>query len=190
MFKRSEFKIVPLIYLFFFIVVMFIPNFGYAQQIYYVTSQGDDSKPGNSESSAWRTIAKVSSMIFNPGDVVSFKSGQKFADAILNCKTGVTYNTYGGLERAIIGDSLKNISTDATIQIDNEYVTLNNLKIYGYINSGRVIAATKGYLTIDDCEIVGGLNPHLSKTIGIDMPTGAAHDLVFKEIKSTVLDLE
>ena len=78
-----------------------------AQEIYYVSSQGDDSKPGNSESSAWRTIAKVSSMSFNPGDIVSFKSGQKFNDAVLNCKQGVTYNTYGGSEKAIIGDSLE-----------------------------------------------------------------------------------
>ena len=184
MFKRSEVKVVlsALIYLFFFII-MLVPNFGYAQQIYYVSSQGDDSKPGNSESTAWRTIAKVSSMSFNSGDIVSFKSGQKFNDAVLNCKQGVTYNTYGGSEKAIIGDNLRNTSSDATIQINYEYVTLSNIKIYGYSNSNRVIIAGRGHLNIEDCEIVGGENAHADRTIGIDIPTDAGHDLSFQRNK-------
>ncbi len=41
---------------------------------YYVTSHGDDLKSGNSDLSAWKTIAKVNSMNFNPGDIVSFKT--------------------------------------------------------------------------------------------------------------------
>ena len=125
MFKRVRFITVSSIgFYIMFLMLTLIPNIGKAQEIYYVSSQGDDSKPGNSESTAWRTIAKVNSMNFNPGDVVGFKSDREFSDAILNCKTGVTYTTYGGTTKAIIGDSLGNLITSTTIQINNENVTL------------------------------------------------------------------
>lgn len=148
-------------------LIIFSTEIVSAQSVYYVSSQGDDSKTGISESSAWRTIGKVNSVRFNPGDIVNFKSGQKFWDAVLDCKTGVTYTTYGGSAKAVIGDSVGTEISDATIQINNENVTIRNLKIYGYANAARVIVYTKGGLTIDNCEIIGGKNSHDFYAIGI-----------------------
>ena len=168
MFKRVRFTTVSSIgFCIFFFILVLIPNLGKAHETYYVSSQGDDSRPGNSESNAWRTIAKVSSMNFNPGDIVSFKSGQNFADAMLICKQGVTYTTYNGSAKAIIGDSLGSISTTATVQINQTGVELNNLKIYGYANASAVIKYGAGGIIIDNCEIVGGLNAHANYTVGI-----------------------
>ena len=86
-------------------MLLLIPNSGYAQTIYYVSSQGDDTNPGTTESSSWKTITKVNSRSFSAGDFVNFKGGQRFADAVLLTKSGVTYTSYG-TGQAIIGDSV------------------------------------------------------------------------------------
>lgn len=87
-----------------------------------------------------------------------FKSAEQFDDAILAPKQNQSYGTYGGSEKAIIGDSSFSgfTSYTNTIIINNENVTLNNLKIYGYANGGNIITFSKGNLIISNCEISGG----------------------------------
>src|SRR3981081_4451225 len=36
---------------------------------------GDDRNPGNAPSTAWKTLAKINSTFFHPGDRILFKSG-------------------------------------------------------------------------------------------------------------------
>ena len=130
----------------------------HAQTTYYVTNDGT----GN-----FLTIAQVNSASLNPGDIVSFKGGEQFTDATLNCKTGVTYNSYG-TGRAVIGDSSL-CANNPTIQVDVEDVTIDNLKIFGnnVIADGSIILYTKGGLTIEDCEIIGGHNSHEKWSSGL-----------------------
>nr|WP_319509289.1 right-handed parallel beta-helix repeat-containing protein [uncultured Draconibacterium sp.] len=45
---------------------------------YYVSASGDDGNSGTSESLAWRSLAKVSSTTFKPGDQVLFRKGDTF----------------------------------------------------------------------------------------------------------------
>ena len=139
------------------VILVILTSISYSQINYFVAKNGT----GN-----FSTVAQVNSASLNPGDIVSFKSGDRFADAVLSCKQGVTYTSYG-TGQAIIGDSLKYISPDNTIWIDNEGVTLKNLKIYGYRQSNRVIRITKGNLTIDGCTIIGGLEAHERAATGI-----------------------
>ena len=146
--KGNRFYSLPTVGIFLTFFIMLIPHLGIAQNIYYVSSQGDDSKQGTTELSAWKTIAKVNSINFSPGDIVNFKSDQKFSDAILNCQTGVTYTSYGGIGETIIGDSLDNTSTSTTVQIDKEDILLNNLKIYGYKNAQYVLPLQKEVLLL------------------------------------------
>ncbi|KIO75551.1 hypothetical protein TH53_20100 [Pedobacter lusitanus] len=43
--------------------------------VYYVDPNGDDNNDGKSTAQAWKTIDKVNTIIFNPGDQILFKSG-------------------------------------------------------------------------------------------------------------------
>jgi hypothetical protein len=45
---------------------------------YFVSPKGNDSKSGTSTSQAWRTINKVNSKQFSPGDRIYFQGGQTF----------------------------------------------------------------------------------------------------------------
>ena len=42
---------------------------------YYVDPDGNDDNSGTSPTSAWKTLAKVDSTTFRPGDQILFKSG-------------------------------------------------------------------------------------------------------------------
>lgn len=46
-----------------------------AAEYYVDSSAGSDSNPATSPSAPWKTIAKVNSVRFSPGDVISFKRG-------------------------------------------------------------------------------------------------------------------
>ncbi|NIU55196.1 MAG: hypothetical protein GWN67_01950, partial [Phycisphaerae bacterium] len=50
---------------------------------YYVDSQnGDDNNTGTSEDSPWKTLDKVSSMTFQPGDNIYFKRGSSYEGSV------------------------------------------------------------------------------------------------------------
>lgn len=42
---------------------------------YYISPDGDDSNTGLSEQAAWKTLEKVNSMTFEPGDAIRFEAG-------------------------------------------------------------------------------------------------------------------
>jgi hypothetical protein len=49
---------------------------------YYVSPTGNDNNPGNSPSSAWRTLGKASGATFNAGDKLLLEGGQTFAGTL------------------------------------------------------------------------------------------------------------
>ena len=81
---------------------------------YYVSSSlGDDTNAGTSESTPWKTLAKVSSIEFMPGDTILLKSGDIWneelvlsgngaIDAQSNTVTPITISSYGDGNRPII----------------------------------------------------------------------------------------
>jgi Right handed beta helix region len=68
---------------------------------YYVDAHtGSDLNPGTSSEAAWRTIARVNSSAFNPGDSILFRRGQTWRDMLLITSSGqemnpITYGAYG-----------------------------------------------------------------------------------------------
>lgn len=50
---------------------------------YYISTAGNDENDGTSIASAWRTIAKVNSWSYKPGDAVFFEGGKTFIGSIL-----------------------------------------------------------------------------------------------------------
>ena len=54
-------------------------SFGKLQsRVFFISNTGDDSNSGTSENNAWRTIQKVSSFKFKPGDIIQFRGGDLF----------------------------------------------------------------------------------------------------------------
>ena len=59
---------------------------------YYIKNGGNDRANGLSDANAWATINKVNSVNFADGDIIQFKRGQTFDDAVLTLG-GVTNPT-------------------------------------------------------------------------------------------------
>ena len=77
------------------------------QKTYYVSPSGDDGASGLSAGSAWKTLDKVNSTVFKPGDRILFKSGGVWHGQLKMQGSGaegkpITLSSYGGGKRPVI----------------------------------------------------------------------------------------
>ena len=68
--------------------------------IYYISTDGDDNNSGLSPDQAWKTIEKVNTSTFIPGDRILFKRGEEWRETLVVSSSGsssgyITYGTYG-----------------------------------------------------------------------------------------------
>lgn len=87
--------------------------------IYYVSNNGNDDNNGQSPSSAWKTIDKLNSLLyeFNPGDVILFERGDLFRGNLEpapgNSGNWIKYSSYGSGGKPILSGSIQlNSSAD------------------------------------------------------------------------------
>lgn len=75
-----------------------------AQNMYYVSENGDDEAPGTSEASAWQTLEKVNAGMssFHKGDKILFKRGDTFKGRLAVTQSGVSIGAYGQGEKPVI----------------------------------------------------------------------------------------
>ncbi len=95
-----------IIFLIIFFGVLFFAKISQAAT-YYVSTSGNDSNSGTSESSPWKTISKVNSSTFQPGDNILFKRGETWREALAVPSNGsagnpITFGAYGSREKPII----------------------------------------------------------------------------------------
>jgi len=75
---------------------------------YYVDATGgSDSNDGLSEANAWKTISKVNSSSFNPGDSILFKRGEVWREQLTIPSSGssgnpITFGAYGSGDNPLI----------------------------------------------------------------------------------------
>ncbi len=97
----------------FFLILAF--NYSYADQ-YYVSNAGDDLNSGTSPDSPWKTLEKVNSKDFEPGDTIHFNKGDLWRGQLIPSsgdESGfVTYTSYGeGRKPQILGSvSMNNVN--------------------------------------------------------------------------------
>ena len=73
---------------------------------YYVKNSGSDSAAGTSDATAWKTISKVNSFVFSPGDDVYLLDGDTWQEQLIIDWSGTsgdrvvvgTYYMNGGTE--------------------------------------------------------------------------------------------
>ena len=103
------------------------PNAVSAGNTFYVdVVHGNDGNDGRSPASSWKSIAKVNSSTFRPGDQVLFLRGQDWREQLIVPSSGssgatITFGNYGtGPAARILGSESKNSSIDWS----NESVSL------------------------------------------------------------------
>ena len=77
------------------------------QKTYFVSPDGNDAASGLSVKDAWRSIAKVNSFVFQPGDKVLFESGKTFYGQPKVQGSGteeapIVLSSFGGAARPVI----------------------------------------------------------------------------------------
>jgi len=80
---------------------------------YYVSTSGSDTNNGLSTGAPWKTINKINSMSFQPGDSILFKRGEIWNEGITFRLTSsgteaapINYSAYGSGEKPIISGAL------------------------------------------------------------------------------------
>jgi hypothetical protein len=113
---------------------------------YYVSSSGDDSNAGNSESSPWKTIEKANTAtqaggLLQPGGKVLFRRGDTFIGQLLVGTSGTPDNpieisSYGSGEKPIltgVGANMGNNSNGDAIEVvkitNGSHIIMSDLQI-------------------------------------------------------------
>lgn len=76
------------------------PKSGIGQDYYIDSGSGDDNNSGTSENSPWKTLDKVSSITFQPGDNIYFKRGSSYEGSVTingdgSASNPITISAYG-----------------------------------------------------------------------------------------------
>lgn len=109
-FLNSSILIVNRKITFFFGIFFFIFSFflnGLATTYYIDATNGNDNNDGLSQATAWKTIAKVNSSNFLPGDFILFKRGEIWRELLTVPSSGapgnpITFGAYGSCDKPII----------------------------------------------------------------------------------------
>lgn len=101
--------------------------------VYYVSSEGNDSNSGQSESQAWQSLQRVSEHSFSPGDTLFFNSGDEFTGTL-----NLDSNDAGTPEQRLVitsygrGKARINGLDGAAVYADScHFFSLENLTLYG-----------------------------------------------------------
>ena len=114
-------------------LLLFATLQSYAAVYYVDASYGNDNNNGQSQGSAWKTIDKVNSHTFYPGDSILFKRGGDWNGDCLEIKWSgssvnpLTVGAYGSGNKPIISGLKKTASSSW-----NYYSTVGSLNVYRY----------------------------------------------------------
>ena len=124
---------------------------------YHVDSVGgSDGNDGVSMATPWKTLSRVSSMTFGPGDGVLFKRDCQFTGTLILHGNGastapITIDAYGkGNKPVIIGDGTED-GTGAIRLEDISHYLIQNLEIQAPCTSGMILQGCS-YVTVRDCD--------------------------------------
>ena len=101
---------------------------------YYVSNNGDNDASGTTKETAWRTIGKVNSITFSPGDSILFETGSTWRTTLIINESGepgnfIVYSRYGsGNNPKIIGsDKAEDWTATGTTNVWQSATMLENL---------------------------------------------------------------
>ena len=135
---------------------------------YFVSADGSDSASGLSVAEAWKTLDKVNSMTFQPGDRILLKSGDTWHGQLFLKGSGsegspIILSSYGGDARPVINIGA---AEGAGVRIHNEsWWEISNIEVTSYAapelgigRQGIVVTASEpgkvfNHFVVRDCYI-------------------------------------
>ena len=102
---------------------------------YYVSNTGSDSSSGTSTGSPWKTVSKVNSRSFSPGDNILFERGDQWMEQLNNSSDGtsgnyITYGAYGTGNKPVIDLNTPGLA-NAIYNGSNSWIIYENFEIIG-----------------------------------------------------------
>lgn len=125
-----------------------------ADTAYYVdATAGNDSNPGTL-AAPWKTISKVNSVTFSPGDTILFKCGESWTTTLLTPSSGtsdsyITYGAYGTGSKPII----RGLNVTG-----KSYVVVQDIEFKNDSNDYPVFISGSNHIRILDCNIFADTN--------------------------------
>jgi len=152
-----------------------IGDLGDTGTTYYVdATSGSDTNTGAEPASAWKSLAKVNSTTFRPGDRILFKSGAVWAGQLWPKGSGtaghpITIDKFGGDVFPLINGA--GLAEDAVLLKNQEYWEIRNLAI---TNTGSAPAVRRGVNLI--AENIGDLHHLYLEGLNIRDVNGSEKD--------------
>ncbi len=140
---------------------------GVSPNDYYVAENGDDSKDGKSPETAWKSLDKVNSTTFAPGDVIHFKGGNVWTGQLWPKGSGtsenrITLTSYGEGRPRINGNGTGRATVDAD---ETRGDTNSNSK--EQVVSGAIQLVDQEYWIIENFEVTNKRVGYASNRSGI-----------------------
>jgi len=137
---------------------------------YYVSPEGDDSRSGKSPSKAWKSIDRVNTHDFEPGEEILFKGKEIFQGTVIFTSEDagtrnqrIMLSSYGEGRAMIRGSEEEGLRADSC-----HYLTIENLEFEG---SGRKTGNVSDGVLIRDCDavILNDLDTHGFQKSGVHL---------------------
>lgn len=119
-------KLISKVAIFNIIFLCLIYSIGWTATYYVDATNGNDGYDGHSEVTPWKTIAKINSSRFNPGDQILFKRGEVWRETLIVPSSGATGNpiifgAYGSGNKLVIsGADIISEWSDDSYYVNNQ----------------------------------------------------------------------
>jgi len=133
------------------------PTPGIGQDYYIDSGSGDDNNSGTSENSPWKTLDKVSSMTFQPGDNIYFKRDSSYDGSVTINGNGtasnpITISSYGTGNRPSFTNPNFYDSYGNAMRVRGDYQIVENLYFHhtapAPVDSGFEVVWSAGALHV------------------------------------------
>ena len=127
-------------------IIMFGYSFITSAKSYYIDSEnGNDDNNGTSEKSAWKSLEKVNSWNYNPGDTICFLRATEWTGGLIIKSSGtesnpIVYTSYGKGSAPVIKNP--GVESAVAIKINSDWVVVENFMVCKCHASG--ISINKG----------------------------------------------
>lgn len=139
------------------LLLLFFSSDGFAQNTSYFIDNitGNDKNNGKIKNTAWKTLSRINTIVFQPGDRIYFKRDQVFNGYLRLRGSGVDGNpirlsSFGTGKRPIINTA----NNDYAVQLlDGEYWEISDIETTGGQYAGIFVGCTKDDLELDHLRI-------------------------------------
>lgn len=114
---------------------------------YYVDPNGRDNNKGTEPTTAWKTLGKINTRVFLPGDKILLKSGSVWNETLILKGSGaegapIVVDKFGGDTKPIINGGGKTNNSTTVLLDKGSYWEINNLEVTNTVPDNITYAAT------------------------------------------------